>query len=151
MFFKTNQHIWIKTKFLYHNVSNFIVPFQVESFLTYLIMSFWKKYIKVWNLAMGSSYRICSIRLSELYFKLIRRFCFSLIEKNSIVWQISSYVLDFLSSHGALKLALGSAGCLHSAPEFMTIIASEFLGRATASRIDVCRPLVWNVLRKCPT
>ena len=26
-----------------------------------------------------------------------------------------------------------------------------FLGRATASRIDVCRPVVRNVLRECPT
>ena len=26
-----------------------------------------------------------------------------------------------------------------------------FLGRATASRIDICRPMVRNVLRKCPT
>ena len=28
---------------------------------------------------------------------------------------------------------------------------SQFLGRATASRIDVWHPLVWNVLGKCPT
>ena len=44
-----------------------------------------------------------------------------------------SYIITLLPSPGAPKLALGTAGCLHSDPEFMMISAVEFFIRRASS------------------